>query len=83
MIASVVVSLDVDKQLQQKTLAEISARPDMELGMIDAATNRLPVTIESLNRREMGDATEWLKTLQGALFVDVVFVHFEEESGVG
>lgn len=81
MIASVVVTLDCNDRLQSQCLAKIGSRSDMEIGPTNADSNRLPVIIESSDRKAIADATEWLKTLAGVLLVDVVFVHFEEQVG--
>ena len=83
MIASVVLTLDVSQRPAEETLAEIGKRQDIEVGDVVGESNRVPLTIESNSRQGMTEATAWLQELTGSMFVDVVFVHFEEESGVG
>ena len=75
MISSVIAKL-APPDLEQ-TIQEIVAHPMFEAGeLIDQRS--LPITIEAADGCEMENATRWLQGLSGVEFVDVVFVHLED-----
>jgi hypothetical protein len=78
MISSVIAKLSPGESDLKKTLDEIAAHPDLEVGaLID---NRLlPVTIDSTGKQAMENTTRWLQARDGVEFIDVVFVHFGDE----
>jgi nitrate reductase NapAB chaperone NapD len=80
MIASVVATLEQDVALRLLLQAELAARPELEAGEWSLANNRLPITIEVQSRHQMEDSTTWLRNQPGVQMVDVVFVHFEDET---
>lgn len=80
MIASVVATLEPDAALRSQLLQKLLARPELEVGDWSPANSRIPITIEAQNRHQMEDSTTWLRTQSGVLMVDVVFVHFEDET---
>ena len=77
MIASVVARLIADPAKSQAVLDAIKLRPEMEIGELTRG-HLLPVTIEADDGELMEQATQWLNSLEDVLFVDVVFVHFED-----
>lgn len=80
MIASVVATLDQDPAQRTQFLANVTNRAELEVGETNSDSSRIPMTIDVNNRHQMEDSTEWLRTQPGVLMVDVVFVHFEEET---
>ncbi len=79
MIASVVATLTDDARQLQATLAELSARPEFELGEFATNARRIPLTIDAPPRSKIEDLTKWIGSRAGVAFVDVVFVHFDEQ----
>lgn len=80
MIASVVATLDQNATMRSQLLAEVAARPELDSGEIAPNATRIPITIDVQNRHKMEECTAWLRTQPGVVMVDVVFVHFEEDS---
>lgn len=80
MIASVVATLeDVGGSLQD-ILTEMASVPGAEVGDVLPSSRRVPVTIDSSAPDALEAATSQLQQCRGVAFVDVVFVHFEDES---
>lgn len=78
MISSVIAKLTQVETTQATTRLEIAEHPHLEVG--ELIENRLlPITIDAPNRQEMESTTRWLQSRVGVEFVDVVFVHFEDE----
>ena len=80
MIASVVATLDSDASLRPDLPEKLAARPELEVGDWSPTSSRIPIIIDVQNRNQMEDSTSWLRTQPGILMVDVVYVHFEEET---
>jgi hypothetical protein len=80
MIASVVVTLDNHAKTFHETVEEISRIPCLTLERTEAVAHRLPVMIDSPNPDALEEITRRLQQCRGVAFVDVVFVHFENES---
>ena len=79
MIASVVVTLENHAGHFGETIDEISRIPCIELGRMEAAAHRVPVMIDSPDPDALEEITRRLQQCRGVAFVDVVFVHFENE----
>lgn len=78
MISSVICELCSDESRRQHTLAEIDGHPHLESGnLVDF--RKLPVVIDAEDAKQSKSVTEWLQQLDGVEFVDVVFVHFEDQ----
>ncbi len=75
MIASVVVTLSPGTA--ESVCKRLASRPGIELG--EKVAQRIPLTIECDDRGGMEDTTRWIQDQKGVLFVDVVFVHFEND----
>jgi nitrate reductase NapAB chaperone NapD len=80
MIASLVATLDRHAADVAKTVSEISRIPGVELSDMTDLAHRLPVMIDSPDPDSLEDITRRLQQIPGVAFVDVVFVHFEDES---
>lgn len=79
MIASVVATLTDDAEQLQATLAALSSRSEFELGEFAGHARRIPLTIDAQQRSNIEELTKWIESRAGVAFVDVVFVHFEEQ----
>ena len=80
MIAGVVATLeDIGGNLQD-VIDEIARMPFVEAGDVAANPHRLPITIDSPDPNSLEETTRRLQGCRGVAFVDVVFVHFEDES---
>lgn len=82
MIASVVATLDVDDGTLQQVADQISGLPNVEVGEFVAASRRLPIAIDSPNPSALEELTHNLQEMPGVAFVDVVYVHFEDDVGI-
>ncbi|MDC0935818.1 hypothetical protein OAS39_05995 [Pirellulales bacterium] len=80
MIASVVATLQECAGSVPDIIGEISKLSGVEIGEFDAAARRVPITIDSPAADAIEDTTRRLGECHGVAFVDVVFVHFEDES---
>ncbi len=80
MIASVVVTLEECTGPLRDIVDEISELPDVEIGEFDTRHTSIPITIDSPAPNALEDTTRRLQECRGVAFVDVVFVHFEDES---
>ena len=78
MIASVVVTLSDNATTLSNTLVDIKSAPQIEAGEFADESRRIPMTIDSSSRNDIEAVTRWLQDRPGVLFVDVVFVHFED-----
>ncbi len=79
MIAGVVVTFSGGLGLRDRTLSQIAARPEFELGAYPSAARRVPLTIESGSRSGLETLTQWLRSQAGVVFVDVVLVYLEDD----
>lgn len=82
MIASVVATLIKDRGTYQDIIDEISTIPHVEVGAVEGHVHRVPITIDSPAAGVLEETTRLIQSCRGVAFVDVVFVHFEEESAV-
>lgn len=80
MIASLVATLDKDIADLSEIVSRISCIPGVELSDAKAITHRFPVMIDSPDPDSLEEITRRLQQIPGVAFVDVVFVHFEDES---
>ncbi len=80
MIASLIATLDESVADLSKTVSLISRVPGVELADTTAVSHRLPVMIDSPDPDSLEEVTRRLQQILGVAFVDVVFVHFEDES---
>lgn len=80
MIASVVVTLVHHAEDRQAAIDEISRIECVEIGDVSRRVHRLPVMIDSPDPSALEEITRRLQECRGVAFVDVVFVHFENES---
>lgn len=80
MIASIVATFDKHVGNLEETLDEITRIPCVELGDTSNFVYRLPLMIDSPDPNALEEVTRRLQQCRGVAFVDVVFVHFEDES---
>ncbi|NQV23663.1 MAG: hypothetical protein HQ518_04770 [Rhodopirellula sp.] len=80
MIASVVATLGETSGNVQHIVDEFVDVPGVEIGDVDNAARRVPITIDSSAPNALEEITRRLQECRGVAFVDVVFVHFEDES---
>ena len=80
MIASLVITLDRCHPDLHRTTAAIADLPDVEMVGLEGFHHRIPVLIDSSCPDLLEEKTKQLQQIPGVAFVDVVFVHFEDES---
>lgn len=78
MISSVIARLAQVEATPGTTVREIANHPQLDVGEL-IEKHLLPITIDAPTRQEMESTTRWLQSREGVEFVDVVFVHFEDE----
>ncbi|MEQ1904638.1 MAG: hypothetical protein ABL888_10660 [Pirellulaceae bacterium] len=78
MIASVVAQIDRQLTDSIRLGDAVESRVGIEVG--EACGPKVPLTIEAIDGRELEVATEWLRSLPGVMYVDVIYVNFDEES---
>lgn len=81
MIASVVVTLEPDSRPVQEVLDEMALLPEVEVGDSTSHPRRVPLTIDSSDPDGLEIVTRRLEECPGVMFVDVVFVHFDDQVG--
>lgn len=79
MIASVVATLEEVVGNFQCIVDEIVDVPGVEIGEASNDGRRVPITIDSRAPDALEETTNRLQECRGVAFVDVVFVHFEDE----
>lgn len=78
MISGVVATLNCEAADCRPLVAQISQHSCLEVGeLVD--NRKLPVTIESTGRKETEELTRWLMSIPGVAFVDVIYVHFDDD----
>lgn len=78
MISSVIAKLNCDEQTRREVIQRISRHSSLEVGELIEETS-LPISIESSGNQETEELTRWIMSLEGVDFVDVVYVHFEDD----
>lgn len=76
-ISGLVITLQQNES-GQSALARIQSTPTFEIGKRDGA--RLAAVLETKTPKQDKHCWNWLNQLPGVLFVDVVFIHFDEEN---
>lgn len=80
MIASVVATIDDSNEPLQSILDRIARIPFVEIGTAGPNARRIPMTIDSTAPAALEETTRGIQGCRGVAFLDVVFVHFEDES---
>lgn len=78
--SGIVITLSADPALAWQAQATLHARPELTLGKLNARW--LPVALEAADVGASRDFHDWLNTVPGVDFVDVVEVNFVEEEGL-
>jgi hypothetical protein len=75
--SGIVITLNADAALARQAQTTLQARPGLTLGELNARW--LPVALEAADVGASRDLHDWLNTVPGVDFVDVVEVNFGEE----
>ena len=79
--SGLVLTLSADPVLAGQAVAGVGARPEFTA---EAPRDRwLPVAMEALDDAHSRELHDWLQALPGVEFVDVVYVHFEDQQEHG
>lgn len=79
--SGLVITLSSDAKLAATALDQIAARPEFTA---EARQDRwLPVAMEACDDAQSRELHNWLHDLPGVEFVDVVYVNFNEDIGLG
>jgi hypothetical protein len=73
-VSGLVITLREGAPLRQQTVATVATHRSFTLGVL--CDRWLPVAMEARDDRECRDLHDWLMSLPGVLFVDVVAVDF-------
>jgi hypothetical protein len=73
--SGLVITLSAEANLAAQAIAQVGARPEFTPG--ERTDRWLPVAMESGDDAESRDLHDWLGTLPGVEYVDVVSVNFE------
>ena len=79
MIASVVATLDNASGSFQRVIKEIAQLPNVDIGEVAVDSLRVPIAIDSPDPNSLENITRKLQEFRGIEFIDVVFVHFDDE----
>jgi len=79
MIASLVVTLDCSAVSFSGIANQIAQLPGVQLCEGQSFSHRMPILIDSPDLDSLEETTRRLQSVAGVAFVDVVFVHFEDE----
>jgi hypothetical protein len=74
--SGIVITLNADTELARQVQATLQARPELTLGERNARW--LPVALEVADVGASRDFHDWLNTVPGVDFADVVEVNFTE-----
>jgi len=76
-ISSLAITLSRDSALAEAARRALDTEACIEIG--DRVGHRLPVVVDTVDRNEDRRVWEWLNGLDGVEFVDVVFIHFDDD----
>ena len=74
--SGIVITLNADAALARQAQATLQARPELTLGKLNSRW--LPIALEAADVGASRDFHDWLNTVPGVDFVDVVEVNFTE-----
>lgn len=77
MIASLIITHHGNTE---DTLKRVTALSGVEIGTVTDGVNRFPITVDSPEPNALEEITRSIQECPGVAFVDVVFVHFENDS---
>lgn len=78
-ISGLVISIESDKFNRQTVVKKIDSLPYLKLGQ--SSSQRIPAVLETPSPRQDRQAIQEINDIPGVTFVDVVFVHFDQEEG--
>lgn len=76
-ISGLLITLDRDRSQRASALAALRDHPSIDVG--DGEDHRVPIVVDTLSSDEDRTVWEWLHELPGVMFVDVVYVYFDED----
>lgn len=76
-ISGLVITLAEEPQQRDATLRALATHAGIELGA--TIENRVAAVAETNDRNEDAALWDWLHALPGVQFVDVAYVHFDED----
>ncbi|MGI6454123.1 MAG: hypothetical protein ACOX5R_00685 [bacterium] len=77
-ISGLVLTLTNQTEMYQKTIQALNALPELIVGELQDI--KLPIVMETKDKSESEDYLERIQQIPGVEFVDVVCVHFCDES---
>jgi hypothetical protein len=75
--SGLVLTLNADAALAEQAVASLRARPEFTPG--ERNDRWLPVALEARDESARRDLHDWIETLPGVDFVDVVYVNFSDD----
>lgn len=78
-ISGIVISIESDELNRQTVVQKIEDLPYIKLGQ--SSSQRIPAVLETPSARQDRQAIQEINDIPGVTFVDVVFVHFDQEEG--
>ena len=80
MIAGLVATIEPAGMSLKDIIADISSLSLVEVGEVDNNATRIPMTVEASAPDALEEITQRIGDCCGVVFVDVVYVHFEDEA---
>lgn len=76
-ISGLVISIDCDKHDRQTVVKKIDDITYIKLGQ--SSSHRIPAVLETPSPRQDRQTIQEINDIPGVTFIDVVFVHFDQE----
>jgi nitrate reductase NapAB chaperone NapD len=76
-ISGLLITLDRDPEKKSDAIARLQSHPAIDLGDRDGL--RLPIVVDTASSEDDRMVWAWLHELPGITFVDVVYIHFDDE----
>lgn len=76
--SGLVITLSADARLATRVVARLGARPEFTAG--ERNGRWLPVAMEAGDAAQSRALHDWLRALPGVVFVDIVYVNFDEDA---
>ncbi len=76
-ISGLLITLDRDPGRRDAARTALEQHPAIEIG--EGKDHRLPIVVDTPTSEEDRAVWEWLHQFPGATFVDVVYIHFDED----
>jgi hypothetical protein len=76
-ISGLLITLDRDPSKRTSAIAALQQHPSIDLG--EGEDHRLPIVVDTPSSDDDRAVWDWLHEQPGITFVDVVYVHFDED----